>query len=758
LTQVREMKKILLICLLGALSHLGALSPGSIQITSKATEVERYAAQELAAYIEKSTGRKLPVVSGEALPEKPAFLIGPVLTAKTEGGLPSGMDDNTAIVEKRGKYIVLTGRLPEVRGNLYAVYDYLERQLGVRWFTPEAEIVPQHKEIPADFAPMRTQPAFPMGRAIIRGWLSARFAPEQRSAFCARMRQTGAWLLFRLGEDGKYGFGIHNRPLGHSIPFIIPHKKYFGQHPEWFALMPDGKRCTWSGTRGVKVAHLCLSNKELQKEFTKEAVKYWEDNWKASWHKAGIRNVYLSLSGADNLSYCRCGNCKAEYTKYGHSGQYIRFITPALSELKKRYPEIRFGISAYQHTLEPPRGVDVPENVVVGIAGLHNDNSKPVDHPFNKRSFDALKAWSKLCKEIRYTHYSANYHNFLFPVDNLFILADDYRLLRKMGVISIYDLSSTGGVGIDFEEMRFYVTAKLQADPSRDTLALIREFTDGYYGAAAPFVREYIDFMHKRSVASKMRVTSFYKCPAFFDLGYLERAEKLFADAREAAKNDPVILKRLRKDYLHLVYMDLNWTFLRYTPEQFEKRIAQFESIAAEFKIRHFDEDARVTPGSVVGNARALFSELRKTGGLKTYPPIRYFGFRNLQEIKQPDGQKVLKVLPVNDNWVLQWLCPLFFSLPEKKWDLFVEADVRLRADAGNDAPVFRCGFSDWQCRVVKGKEIRKGYHLYPVLRGISGKKMGCYIFFAALKEPSVEAVYVKSFVVRPSGEAENGK
>ena len=735
-----------------------AIEPELIQIPENPTEVEVYAAKELACYIEKSTGKKLAIRKSGTLPEKAAFLIGPAL-AKSAGGFSGSMDDHTSIVEKRGKYIILTGRLPEVRGNLYAVYDYLEQLLGIRWLTPDAEVVPKHKKIPANFSAIKTQPAFSQGRAVLRGWTSALFSPEQASIFFARMRQTGNWLMFRLGEDGRYGYGIHGRPLGHSMPLIIPHKKYFKKHPEWFALMPDGKRCSWSDTRGIKVAHFCLSNKELQQEFRKELVKYWNKNWKESWHKAGIRNVFLSLSGADNLYYCRCQNCKAEYGKYGHSGQYIRFITPALEELKKQFPEIRFRMSAYLHTLTPPKNMTIPANIVVGIAGLHLDNSKPVTHEQHKGYLENFKAWSKLCKELFYTHYSTNYHNFLFPVDNLFVLAQDYRTVQKMGAVKVYDLSSAGGVGIDFEELRFYVTAKLQADPTRDTRQLIKEFTKGYYGPAAPFVREYIDFLHQKTGESKMRVTSFYKCPAFFDLKYLLRAEDIFDRARKAAASDPVILKRLRKDYLHLIYMDLHWTFLRYTPQEFEKRLTQFETISREFKIKRFDEDTRVTVKTVIAQARKLFETLQKTGELASYPPVRYFSFKNMQEIKLPSGEKIIKVFPKSDNWVLQWICPYFFSCPEKELDVFIEADIRLKANAPGNTAVFKSGFNDGPVRTIRSNTVKKGYHLYPLLRKVKGKKSGSYLFFAMFKDPAVEAVYVKRFVVRPSDDKlKNGK
>ncbi|MBQ6472638.1 MAG: DUF4838 domain-containing protein, partial [Victivallales bacterium] len=673
----------------------------------------------------------------------------------TSEGLPEDLGDSASIVECREKHIVLSGGTPSARGNLYAVYDYLEQMLGIRWLTPDVEIVPHREKIPDAFRSIRTRLAFPLGRASLKGWVSHYFTREQGSAFYARLRQTGNWLMFDLGNDGKYGHGIHRRPLGHSIPHLIPHKKYFAEHPEWFALMPDGSRCPWSDEMGIHVSQLCLSNRELQMEFVKCVTAYWNENWEKSWRRVGEENVVLNLTQADNSDFCRCPECQAEYQRYGHSGQLLRFITPAVKELEKKYPKIHVRTSAYLHTLQPPKEVDIPPNVMVNLSGLHYDNGKPLASPQNAGLLELLKRWTAVCACVGYTHYSANYHNFLYPVDNLFILADDYRLVRDMGVQSVYDLSSAGGMCVDFEELRFYVTAKLQANPLLDTGMLIREFTDGYYGPAAPFVRDYLHLLHERTVASGMKVESFYKCPAFFDLGFLARAERLFESADRTAQGFPEIQRRLRKDRLHLLYMDLLWLSLRYTPEQLESRIAEFQRDCKEFQVKRFDEDSKKSVEGIVTAVRSDHRQVQKSGAWEVYPPIRYFGFGNLSELTLADGTRCLRLLPTSDNWVLQWICPWFFACPDQPLDAFVLASIELDQNQLDNPEVGVCrgGFSDEEdnATVIPVREVSPGFQLYKIASGVTHKKTGKYLFFTALQEKGVKQILVKSFLVRPS-------
>ena len=49
--------------------------------------------------------------------------------------------------------------------------------------------------------------------------------------------------------------------------------------------------------------------------------------------------------------------------------------------------------------------------------------------------------------------------------------------------------NETGSHGTDLEELRAYLLCKLMWDPYLDQAALIKEFTDYFYGPAGKYVR-----------------------------------------------------------------------------------------------------------------------------------------------------------------------------------------------------------------------------------------------------------------------------
>ncbi|MFA7159088.1 MAG: hypothetical protein WC299_07255, partial [Kiritimatiellia bacterium] len=108
----------------------------SIVVADNATEVDKYAAEELARYLNQITGTVFPVAAPDAMDSsKPAVFVGLSVPAlKVLGKNPlDGLKDQDHVVRSIGTNILLYGK--GVHGNLYAVMDFLESQLGWRWFS-----------------------------------------------------------------------------------------------------------------------------------------------------------------------------------------------------------------------------------------------------------------------------------------------------------------------------------------------------------------------------------------------------------------------------------------------------------------------------------------------------------------------------------------------------------------------------------------------------------------------------------------------
>src|SRR6266496_2247695 len=114
-----------------------------IVIPADAIPAERYAAQELQRYLERLSGAKLPIVTDAGPIESREILLGDnahLQKLKLKINF-SKLGTDGFVLRTEGRRLVVAGGRP--RGTLYAVYALLEDKLGVRWFTPELEVVPK---------------------------------------------------------------------------------------------------------------------------------------------------------------------------------------------------------------------------------------------------------------------------------------------------------------------------------------------------------------------------------------------------------------------------------------------------------------------------------------------------------------------------------------------------------------------------------------------------------------------------------------
>lgn len=108
------------------------------------------AVKELQTYIEKVSGAKIKAVTEKDVkPEDKAIILG---KTNLENGVVkidrANMAADGFMLYSNGKRLYIAGA--DSRGTLYGVYAFLEEYLGVRWFTPELEVVPEKTDIVID--------------------------------------------------------------------------------------------------------------------------------------------------------------------------------------------------------------------------------------------------------------------------------------------------------------------------------------------------------------------------------------------------------------------------------------------------------------------------------------------------------------------------------------------------------------------------------------------------------------------------------
>ena len=278
------------------------------------------AAKELQEHLAEVTGATLEILPEDKAPaDAKQVLVGPSQRARKllPGVDPAKLGHDGIVMKTVGRDIVLLGRPP--RGTLYAVYTFLEDVVGCRWWTSTESFVPKKPDLSVPALDVNYAPRIRSREAYYRDAFNGRFA--------ARSKCNGHFT--RCGPE----FGGHYRFAGfvHTFYLLLPPKKYFKVHPEWYSLI-DGKRTT-------ERAQLCLTNEEMRKELVKNALKRLKNT-----PGAGL----ISVSQNDWQGQCQCNNCKAIDDAEGSpSGSMLRFVNAVAAEIEPEYPHVLVETLAY---------------------------------------------------------------------------------------------------------------------------------------------------------------------------------------------------------------------------------------------------------------------------------------------------------------------------------------------------------------------------------------------------------------------------
>ncbi len=490
---------------------------------------ERTAARELAHYLSAITGGEFPVLDPEdPRPSGPTLWVGATAFARHHDIRPEAMGPEHWIVRSVGGDLVLAGGRP--RGTLYAVYVYLERYLGVRWWTPFEEHVPWRPTLSHRTIDDEGEPAFRY--RDVSGVVG-------HPVFLARHRINGA--MGRIPWD--FGGGVdYGPPSGvHNFYRYVPPSQYFEQHPEYFSEI-DGRRTTEN-------AQLCLTNEDVQRIVVARLAEYIHQAERESAASRTPPARLFAISQNDWGGPCQCARCRDAVAETGsQSGVVIRFLNGVADLIHDDFPEIELDTLAYHYTLDPPVGALPRDNLVVRLSGLqYRDYSKGIQAPENTRYREAVETWAVRAPKLRIWDYTVTFGMADLPLPNVTYLADDLRFYLDLGIDGLF-VQHEHPITADLRDLKLWMLMKLLEDPRRDESALLREFTDGYYGRAGRWVRRYVRLLD-RVAARRPTVIRFRAAPpeyGYIDSAFLKRGNRLFERARRTVVDDPILSRRVR--------------------------------------------------------------------------------------------------------------------------------------------------------------------------------------------------------------------
>jgi hypothetical protein len=494
--------------------------PCPIIIASDASASEKYAAQELQRYLERIISTKLPIVEDSAPPISHEILLGN--NAHLRKLVPK--IDFTALGPEgfilrnfKSKLIIAGG--PE-RGTLYGVYTLLEENLGVRWFTPELEVVPQTNHI------------------LLAGQDQTRIPRvEYREVFWTEMMRDADFAARNRLNGEHYGLGpkhggpaVIYYPFVHSFDNLIP-RDLFKTHPEYFPFI-NGKRVDGYVQR-------CLSNPEVLKLAIKTVREWIRDHPEAT---------IISVSQNDTGKWCQCELCKTFDDLEGSpAASLIRFVNAIAENIEPDYPNLRLDTLAYQYTRKPPKTLRPRRNVIIRLCSIECCFAHPLgtcDSEENRRFREDILAWKPVAPKLYVWDYTTNFGHYQQPFPDFEALEPNIQFFVQHGVTGLFEQGnySSGGFG-ELGPLRAYLLAKLLWNPHADQKALNgykREFLDAYYGKAAPFVRNYMDLLEQQ-VNGKVHSHIFDSPKAgYLNDTFLQESTGILQSAQANAENDTI--------------------------------------------------------------------------------------------------------------------------------------------------------------------------------------------------------------------------
>jgi hypothetical protein len=501
-----------------------------------ATPAECYAAEELAAALNRITGATFEIQQLSANPPGSSIVIGPgpIAASSFPGVDLSQFGGEEFIIRSAGGRLLLAGGRP--RGTLYAVYRFLEDYLGVRWYTPWFAQYPARPSLAVPALDARGRPAFeyrdPFWYPAFDGDWAARNGSTSQSA--------------RLKE--KHGGQITYKGFVHTFYGLVPPAPYFKTHPEWFSLL--------KGQRTGERAQLCTTDPELRK-FIVQRVKGWL-------RESPGANI-ISVSQNDHAGACECPRCTAVDKREGsYAGSLLELVNYVAEQIETEFPSVMVDTLAYQYTRKAPKTLRPRHNVIIRLCSIECNFAQPLTHESNRSFARDIRDWHRLTNRLYVWDYTTDFSHYLLPFPNWYVLGANIRFFHQNGVVGLFEQGAYQSFSNEMSELRAWVLAQLLWNPYQDDGKLIREFLEAYYGApSARYIQDYFDLVSKKARPFYIGIGHPDASP-YLRFSTLAAAERIWQWAEDAARGNQDRLWRVRQARLPLSYLWLSqWVGLR---------------------------------------------------------------------------------------------------------------------------------------------------------------------------------------------------
>jgi len=427
------------------------------------------AVEELADYLGRITGATFEVYAEPEAPDGPQIHVG----STREAGYwrwrlerdEVDIDGFAMVVEP--ERIFLVGRMPH--GTEFAVYRFLYRFCGVRWYMPTdlGTHVPESPTLTVPCVQVIEEPAI-----LSRLWSGV------------SMFDGGRWEAHNLCR-GRFSF--HHALLSHMSADGL-----YDEHPEWFPVRPgdsDDQRYRPSSSADHSWQP-CMTEEPLMDWLAERFIAIFDANPDAT-------SVSIGVNDSDWSGYCHCSDCRelmhtdvlSQHGDPDYSDLFFHFANGIAERVAARHPDKYIGCLAYHANENPP---SFPVHPMI-IPYLTNDRGEWYDPNFRRRDLDWIRAWRAVCPSVGV--YSYDYGSqYIIPRLYPHVHEDFIKFLHRQGVKGWYSEIYSRWC---HDGPKAWIASQLLWDPEQDVDALLDDFCRGMFGAAAGPMRRYFDLCER---------------------------------------------------------------------------------------------------------------------------------------------------------------------------------------------------------------------------------------------------------------------
>lgn len=588
---------------------------GSMQIllAAEADACVRYAAEKLREYIFKTTQQTLKISDVQEC--DCCFSLG-------ESGLLCGEEYTRAVSGVEGDGFTLFSKDGNVyiaaktsRGVMYGTYDYIEKFLGVRFLTAEAEYIPS-ATLTTEFEAYVSNPDFSMRTYLIGDTF-------QEHADLDHLARTRVCDLF-TDVDEKHGGGsvVYGRNCNHNFHYYVPFEVYGNKHPEFYRFLYINAETypTIDLTNGI------TEDGKLDESMDVSVAKIVIEEMKKDLEAFPKAEVFC-FTQEDGPYYFDDEHNRTLEKKYKRSGILIRFCNVVVRELNAYLKQIgskrtiKLMTFAYSYAKDAPvkmlddgkvvpidETVKADENIIIQLALFKNGYYGY----FSEKQYEyierAFREWRAVANEFWFWGYDSNFHRYLAYYDSLSHISEDVRGFkeRKISYLCINGPYETRRIW--HNNIRAYIFRKCMWDTSLSDRELCEEYLSIYYKAAAGSVREILQAFHQRFEESE-KSGKVVTCETFGEnekasaysadwlygiIELVEKGEAAIRSAKYAPSEQQELLRRMAEvkcTPLSLLYDNYYFFYPDATDEEYEAVRNRFFSTAREAELDYFAEN-----------------------------------------------------------------------------------------------------------------------------------------------------------------------